>query len=201
MLERASALAGALEPASRAGAGGAMGLRLGENPHFSLVQIAGFASTFAGLQGEIASLLGGPVPQLARTPEKTAAGLVFRTGHAQLWVIGPERSDLSAKARAAIPAGKGVVTDLSSARTRLFVEGEAAASTLAKGIPLDLDPGAFPVGTAAMTGVHHVPILLHRPGERRFDIYVMRTFALFAFEWLADAALEFGYRIETEAAA
>ncbi len=52
---------------------------------------------------------------------------------------------------------------------------------------------AFPVGSVALTGVHHTPILLYRTTENRFEIFAMRTFALTVFEWLSDAALEFGY--------
>jgi sarcosine oxidase gamma subunit len=31
----------------------------------------------------------------------------------------------------------------------------------------------------------------------RFEIYAMRTFALTVWDWLADAALEFGYEVVT----
>jgi kynureninase len=46
---------------------------------------------------------------------------------------------------------------------------------------------------AALTGLHHTPIMILRSGESRYELYVMRTFALCTWEWLIDAALPFGY--------
>ncbi len=86
------------------------------------------------------------------------------------------------------------MTPLSHSRTRIYIEGEPAAEVLKKGIALDFD-GNFPVGAAALTGVHHMPIHLYRPTAARYEILAMRTFAVAVFEWLADAALEFGYEI------
>jgi sarcosine oxidase gamma subunit len=37
--------------------------------------------------------------------------------------------------------------------------------------------------------------MIHRSGDNRYDLYVMRTFALWAWEWLTDAALPYGYEI------
>jgi sarcosine oxidase subunit gamma len=62
---------------------------------------------------------------------------------------------------------------------------------LAKGLPIDLHPTVFTPGTFAMTGLHHTPVLLHCVSENHFELYAMRTFALDAWEWLEDAALEF----------
>ena len=96
---------------------------------------------------------------------------------------------------AAIPAHEGVVIDLSSSRTRIVLDGVAAVAVLKKGIAIDLGEQEFPPGAAAMTGLHHVPILVHRTGRERFELLAPRTFALTIFEWVEDAALEFGYEI------
>ena len=37
--------------------------------------------------------------------------------------------------------------------------------------------------------------LVHRAGADRYELYAMRSFALSVWEWLIDAALEFGYDI------
>jgi methylglutamate dehydrogenase subunit D len=39
-----------------------------------------------------------------------------------------------------------------------------------------------------MTGMHHVPVLIHCVGKNKFHIYVMRTFALSIWDWLVEAA-------------
>jgi heterotetrameric sarcosine oxidase gamma subunit len=97
--------------------------------------------------------------------------------------------------RRVIPPAVGAVTSLSHSRTRIVIEGACAHDVLQKGIPLDFDPDAFRVDQAALSGLHHTPILIHRAGAGRYEIYAMRSFALSVWEWLTDAALEFGYDV------
>jgi sarcosine oxidase subunit gamma len=92
----------------------------------------------------------------------------------------------------------GAVTSLSHSRSRIFIEGRAAAEVLAKGIPLDFHPTVFTVGQFALTGLHHTPVLVHHSGETRYEIYAMRTFALSVWEWLTDAALPVGFDVEAK---
>ena len=63
-----------------------------------------------------------------------------------------------------------------------------------QGIPLDLHLDVFREGQFALTGLHHTPVLL-LPAPDRYEIFAMRSFALSVWEWLTDAALEFGYDI------
>jgi heterotetrameric sarcosine oxidase gamma subunit len=60
-----------------------------------------------------------------------------------------------------------------------------------KGIAIDFHPAVFTPGTFAMTGVHHMPLLVHCTGENSFHIYAMRSFAMSMWEWFSDAAAEF----------
>ena len=69
---------------------------------------------------------------------------------------------------------------------------------LAKGISIDLHPSVFPIGAFAQTRLHHTAILLERSGDIRFELYVLRTFAVSIWEWLIDAALPFGYDTSVE---
>jgi sarcosine oxidase subunit gamma len=125
------------------------------------------------------------------------AGRVFRTGPEQFWIVGPASAGEGAEAHLSqvIPPAVGAVTPLSHSRTRIVIEGDCARDVLRKGIPLDFDPDVFRIDQAALTGLHHTPILVHRAGTDRYEIYAMRIFALSVWEWLTDAALEFGYDI------
>lgn len=174
MLERRSALAGIAQIAGSR-------LRLGEVRGFTLTQVA--ALDDAALSA-IAAVLG----QLPRHPFCSEADgrRIFHTAPHQFWIVGPEGDDIGRRL-----AGAAIVTPLSHSRTRLFVEGTAAAELLAKVIEIDLHETVFKPGMFAMTGLHHTPILLHRVTASRFEIYAMRTFAANAWDWLADAALEF----------
>ena len=60
---------------------------------------------------------------------------------------------------------------------------------------LDLRAAAFPVGSARLTGHHHVPALLVRTALEGFDILVFTTYALDQLHALEDAALEYGVSV------
>jgi sarcosine oxidase gamma subunit len=158
MLERRSALAGAL---AKGGAGGDRRLALGEVRGWSLVQVAAFASTLPELGAAVQPLLGAALP--TRIGESAAAGprRLFKTGPEQFWIVGPEADDLASPLTAAVAPAVGAVTPLSHSRTRIFVEGPAVRDLLAN----------------------------------RYELYVLRTFALSVWDWLTDAALPFGYEV------
>lgn len=190
MLERRSALAGALARGGRDGADGRRRLQLGEVRGWSLVQIAAFPGTMARIE----SILGA-VPTMAN--EIMAAGdtVLLRIAPDQIWIIGPDASGLDARLQQAIDPADGAVTPLSHGRTRIFIAGGSARDVLMKGVPLDFHPEVFRVGHFALTGLHHTPVLIHRVDDDRYELYALRTFALTLWEWLADAALESGYDI------
>jgi len=86
-----------------------------------------------------------------------------------------------------------VALDQSHAWTRLSVSGSNALAVLAKGCVLDLDPQQFPPGACACTGFARMRVVLWLPGEEsRYDLLVGRSYALSLWEWLSEAALEFG---------
>jgi len=195
MAERRSALASALARGGRDGADGRRRLRLGEIRGWSLVQVVAYAGRREEVERILLSLVGGRLP--ARADEVIdAAGLrLMRTGPEQIWIIGHDGGGLERQLLQAISSDLGAVTPLSHSRTRISIEGEAAGAVLMKGVPLDFHPDSFRIDQAALTGLHHTPVLIHRAGVSRFEIYAMRSFAESVWEWLADAALEFGYEV------
>jgi sarcosine oxidase subunit gamma len=195
MLERHSALAAALAAGGRDGADGHRELRLGELRGWSLVQIAAHAGGSDVVAQAIADLTGASAPPTIAGPVAAGAFLIMRTGARQFWVVDEEGGEHAAKLSAVVPAGAGAVTPLSHSRTRLFVEGAPARAVLSKGAAIDFHPKAFPVGALAMTGIHHTPVLIRRSDADRYEIWAMRTYAQAVWEWLTDAALEYGYDI------
>lgn len=168
MLERRSALAAAVPYTSSV-------LQMGEMRGFSLIQVAGSDKA-----------IGGKLPKQAGLAISRDSRTIFRIGPRQFWFAGPETDDLAARL-----AGRCAVTPLSHSRTRIFLEGRPARDVLAKGIPLDFHDSAFTPGMFAQTGLNHTPVLIHRVSESRFELYVLRTFAMSVWDWLRDAALEF----------
>lgn len=97
--------------------------------------------------------------------------------------------------RDAVPPAMGSLTSLSHGRTRLFLEGAAAREVLSTGIAVDLHPEVFRCDAYALTGLQDTPVLLHRTGAQRYELYVLRTYAGWIWDWLADAAKPFGYEV------
>ena len=171
MLERRPALATAKPYASPV-------LRMGEARGFTLTQAAGDEAKIAALAGALPPKVGTALESDGRT--------AMRVGPKQFWFIGPETDDLATKLM-----GACAVTPLSHSRTRIYVEGASARDVLAKGIPLDFHESAFTPGMFAMTGVHHMLVMVHCVSRNRFEAYALRTFAMSIWGWLTDAALEF----------
>jgi len=165
---------------------------LGEVTGWSLVQVAGYATTSQAVEEVLEAILG----ELPLGSHNVVPGerMIFRTGPEQLWIVGPE-DGLKERLNQSIGPEIGAITPLSHSRTRIFIEGECGADVLKKGIALDFNARVFKPGQAALTGLHHTPVLVHRISADRFEIYAMRTFALSVWDWLTDAALEFGYDV------
>ena len=168
MLERRSALASAKPYESAA-------LKIAERPGFTLTQVA-------GAEDKIASVIG-PLPQKVAHAQVNGALTIFRIGPAQFWIVGPETDDTASRLQ-----GHCAVTPLSSSRVRIAIEGAPSRRVLSMLIPVDVLETVFTPGTVALTGIHHTPVTVHCTGETAFDIYVMRTFALNAWEVITDAA-------------
>lgn len=94
-----------------------------------------------------------------------------------------------------ISTDDGSVVDLGHARHGVRIEGEKAAAVLNKAIAIDLDLAAFPAGALAQAPVHHIPVLIMRIDETRFDIFSPSSLARSFVEWLEDVSLEFGYHV------
>jgi sarcosine oxidase subunit gamma len=190
MADRRSALAalyhpgdvGALPPD---GPGVTMAVRHG----LAMVQVAAL-----GDEAAVQSALG------AEAPLRGAA-----SGGATLLWIGPGRwlavADGSADgvlaARLAEQLGEAAaVTELGHARTVLRLSGARVPDLLSKECGVDLDPQIFPPGSCAPTLLGHVGVLLHAVDDApSFDLYLPRSYALSVWEWLLEAAAEYGLRV------
>lgn len=191
MLERRSALVVRDVPA---GAGEPTPLRIGEVRGFALVQATAFVDTVEALERVMRSALGVDLPKSIGMSARAGEYCVFRVGPEQFWIVGPEDTRVTSLSEAVLPS-LGAITSLSHGRTRLFIEGAPAREVLSKGIAHDLHPEVFHVDACALTELQHTPILLHRTGRDRYELYVLRTYAAWIWEWLTDAALPLGYEV------
>ncbi len=85
-----------------------------------------------------------------------------------------------------------MISDVSDSRTGIEVSGVHARALLSRVCALDLDTTSFVPGQCAQTLLVRVPLLLHQLDDRpTFHLYVDRSVARYAWEWLTDAANEF----------
>jgi heterotetrameric sarcosine oxidase gamma subunit len=114
------------------------------------------------------------------------------------WLVVDRRDRLESLA-ASLDGAMGVgfaVTDLSQARTVLRIAGARARDVLAKGCALDLDPGIFPIGSCAATSVAGLAAVLVAVDDvPTYDLHVARTYGQYVWEWVLEAAAEYGYSV------
>jgi sarcosine oxidase subunit gamma len=117
--------------------------------------------------------------------------------------LGPRRwlltTSLGAASLDALSEAFTVALDVTAAWTRIEITGPAARDLLAKGSALDLDPRRFREGACAAAPFAQIrAILLRIAGDHAFELLVGRSYALTLFEWLIEAAEEFGSEIREE---
>ncbi|WP_460448643.1 sarcosine oxidase subunit gamma [Alsobacter sp. SYSU BS001988] len=119
-------------------------------------------------------------------PLRSATG----AGWAALW-LGPDEWLLIGPAEGAAAMGLALserlagvphsLVEVSHRQTGLIVEGPGAALALNAAVPLDLSPGAFPVGMCARTIFEKAEIVLWRTDPERFHVEVWRSFAPYVY--------------------
>lgn len=173
------------------------GLRLRAERLPQVAQVSTWPTGSSGLFSALDAALGMPIPRQTGQTLSTRLGLLIRTGPEESLLIGAGDESLVSTLRASIDAQTGSVTDLSHARVRIGVQGEATLATFSKLFALDTRPAAFPVNEARLSGHHHLPALLHRLGEQAFDLYLFTTYAHDQLHALIDAGLEYGVELES----
>lgn len=129
------------------------------------------AACRAEVQGDRAALWLGPDERLLLGPESDSEAMQETLGHAL----------------ASLPHS---LVDVSHRQMALEVRGPHAAAALNVGCPLDLHPGAFPVGMCTRTVLNKAEIILWRTAPECFRLEVARSFAGYVSRLLAEAAEE-----------
>ena len=86
-------------------------------------------------------------------------------------------------------AGAASVSDQSSGYLVLRISGDGAQALLQKGAFIDLDPSVFPAGSAAVTVIAHIGVILWKVDDApTFDVALFRSFEGSFSDWIAWAA-------------
>ena len=95
-------------------------------------------------------------------------------------------------------AGKAhmAVNNVTDALVSITLKGKAVRHVLAKGCALDLHKDHFQPGQCAQTIMAHAGMTLICVGEDEFILIGRTSFADYIVSYLADAALEYGYKVK-----
>jgi heterotetrameric sarcosine oxidase gamma subunit len=199
--QRLSPLAGATTPGEfGAPVDGGPRVILSERLDLGLLHLAGpdADAFYDGARG----VVGASLPRNPNTASEVDDRIVLWTGPGT-WLIATSEGGVQSLAeglRAIACAGAVSVVDLSHGRTVVRIGGPAARDVLATGCSIDLHPRRFLAGDCAQTSIAGIALLIHAvTDDPVYDLYLPRGFALSAWEWLSDAAAEFGCRIEETA--
>jgi sarcosine oxidase subunit gamma len=105
-----------------------------------------------------------------------------------LLLAGAEDGTATAALERALDGLAHSLVDVSHRQVGLAVSGARAATLLSAGCPLDLDPGAFPVGMCTRTMLSKAEVVLWRTAAEKFRLEVWRSVADYVTGYLAGAA-------------
>jgi len=151
-------------------------------PQRSIARIAAFKDSLPPLQSALGLTLPGPNQQA-----RHKATLYLWSGP-ENWLALADRDDPNFDLKLAQTcSGLAAITDQSDGRTILQISGPAAHTTLAKLIPIDLHPSAFPPDATALTLAGHIAIQIW-PCTDGFELACFRSYAETLYEALIEAS-------------
>jgi sarcosine oxidase subunit gamma len=86
-------------------------------------------------------------------------------------------------------SGLAAVTDQSDGRALLQIKGPNVRDALAKLLPIDLHPSAFPPDATALTLAAHIPVQIWQSADDVFELACFRSYAETLYEALSEAVL------------
>ncbi len=107
------------------------------------------------------------------------------------WLVlcpGNKTAKLLSELNTAFKSLHSLAVDVSDMRAIIRIEGEYARTTVMKGTSIDLTHGDYPPGTIRRMKFAEVGALLHIIEDDVIEIYVFRSYADYAWEFLLKAA-------------
>ena len=191
-----SALSGIAVPGRYGRGEGEPSLVITELTGLGLATVACRKGQAAALSAAVRNAYGVDLPASSRVAQGAAVRFIGYGPGQWLAVSEALANEALASELAAKLQGLASVSDQSGGRTVLRVSGNRARDVLAKGLPLDLDPRAFPLGSAATSAISHIGVQLWQADDTRsYDIAIFRSLSESFWRWLTTSAAEFGYEV------
>lgn len=154
-----------------------------------MIDLRGLA-TDKKFMGAAKSVLGLDLPKAPRSSATWGDSRVLWLSTDQWLVTCPraKAQTLADELVAALGDIHSLVVNVSDMRSIIRLEGERVREVVMKGSSLDLTGGDYPPGTVRRMRFAEVAALLHIVEPQVIDIYVFRSYADYAFEFLLKAA-------------
>ncbi len=171
----------------------AAGVRLWLEPPRTQLAVRGSVDAGAFTEA-VRTVTGAEVPVRAHAVTRGVRANILWLGPDEWLVVTPRLDDaLLAELEQALDDTPSLVSDVSHGRAILGLAGANARETLAKGFAIDLHADAFAVDQVMQSALARAHAMVHRlDDEPCFHVYVHRSFADYLYQWLSDAADEFG---------
>lgn len=175
------------------------GVTIEERVGLGLATVACRKGQADALKAAVASAYGVDLPENSRIVQGPSVNFIgYGPGQ---WLAVSETHANEALARDLAQRLKGLasISDQSGGRTVLRISGPRARDVLSKGLPIDLDPRAFPLGSAATSTISLMGVQLWQTGDTRsYDIAIFRSISASFWRWLTASAAEFGYEVTAQ---
>lgn len=179
-----SALAGVTTPSGLA-------VSLREISERGMIDLRGLASS-RKFMAAAKAMLGVDLPRQPRSSVSWGDVKILWLAPDQWLILCPRMKvvTLLAELRGAFAGIHSLAADVSDMRAIIRIEGEGSREILMKGCALDLLSSDYPAGTVRRMGFAGIAALLHVVEDDIFDIYVFRSYAHYAWDFLMATARE-----------
>lgn len=174
-----------------------VGVVLSERQVGTQLAIRGNASDGA-FSAAVAAVLGLEVPVTPKTTHRNVTHTLLWLGPDEWLAVAAAGTDakLAASLGEALGGVHHAVVEVSHSRTVIGIQGPNARDVLMKGTNIDLHPRQFGPGNCIQAHLGRCHMLLHQLDDvPAYDVYVHRSFAVYAWNWLSDAAREYGLTV------
>jgi sarcosine oxidase subunit gamma len=196
-LKAKSALVGIAVPGRYGRSYGEPGIIISERIGLGLATVAARRGKAEALSQAVASAYGVELPTSSRVAQGSQVSFIGYGPRQWLGVSASLANEALARNLSETLAGLASISDQSGGRTVLRISGPHARDVLAKGLPIDLDPRAFPLGSAATSAISHMGVQLWQLDDTRsYDLAIFRSVSESFWSWLTASAAEFGYVVE-----
>jgi sarcosine oxidase subunit gamma len=175
---------------------GAPGVLISERTGLGLATVAARRGQGGALKSSVRQAYAGDLPDASRVAQGPDVSFVGYGPGQWLAVSDKLKGDTLARELSARLKGLASISDQSGGRTVLTVSGPRARDVLAKGLPIDLDPRAFPLGSAVTSTIAFMGVQLWQVDDTRsYDIAIFRSISESFWRWLTASAAEYGYEV------